>query len=156
MRSLRKKRAPLTLQLTSLLDMFTIILVFLLQSFQAEDENFTMQAGLELPVSDARNPFTKAVNIAVLPDGVLVEGAKVYPLSEGGKADSKDLEAGTVKAILDAVAEARTGQGFAEGEDVVATIQADQDLPYDTIDLVMRSAAEAGCYRFRLVIEKSG
>ena len=36
----------------------------------------------------------------------------------------------------------------------VATIQASQGLPYPTIHLVMRNAGYAGCYRFRLVVEK--
>lgn len=152
-RSLRKKRAPMSLQLTSLLDMFTIILVFLLQSFQAEDENFTLHSGLELPVSDSRNPFTRAVNIAVSPDGVYVEGASVHAL-EAGEASEADLAAETVSAIAEAVKTAADAQSL-EGEARVATIQADEEIPYDTIDLVMRSAALAGCYRFRLVIEKT-
>lgn len=152
----RRKRKLLSLQLTSLLDMFTIILVFLLQSFQAEDENFTLHAGLELPTSDSRNPFSNAVNIAVSGDGVYVEGQRVHELAEGAATD-KDLKAAQLDAIVQAVetaAAALEQEAGAEADGVVATIQADQNVPYDTIDMVMRSAAWAGCFRFRLVIAK--
>jgi len=149
----RPKKKALTLQLTSLLDMFTIILVFLLQSFQAEDENFTMHAGVELPVSDSRNPFTRAVNIAVDATGVFVEGQRVMALGDGLATDEQ-MAADKLEDLVQAVTAAADAQSL-EGEDRVATIQADQTIPYDTIDMVMRNAAHAGCFRFRLVVEKT-
>jgi biopolymer transport protein ExbD len=152
----RRRRKAMSLQLTSLLDMFTIILVFLLESFQAQDEDFVLHAGLDLPESSARNPFKQAVNIAVDPTAVYVEGKKVYGLTEGA-ADPEDLDRPRVDPISDAIAAAWEVRKASAGEDEpVATVQADQDLPYETLDLVLRSAADAGCARFRLVIEKGG
>lgn len=152
MRTLRRKKRLMTLQLTSLLDMFTIILVFLLESFQAEDEDFVMHAGLELPASSARSPFKGAVNIAITTGEVLVEGASVLTLADGA-ATAEALAAGQVAVITDAVKAAWDSKPR-DSEELVATIQADQALPYETIDLVMRSAGFAGCFRFRLVIAK--
>lgn len=150
----RRRRKAMNLQLTSLLDMFTIILVFLLESFQAQDESFTLQAGLDLPESTARNAFKKAVNIAVSPEAVFVEGESVYTLT-AGNAGADDLDAPRVDSITDAVAQAWQREAE-DGDEAVATIQADESLPYETLDLVLRSAADAGCARFRLVIEKGG
>ena len=150
----RRRRAPMTLQLTSLLDMFTIILVFLLESFQAEDEDFTLHAGLTLPESSARSAFKPAVNVAVSMEQVLVEGAPVHPLLEGA-AKTQDIDAGYVDAIATAVETAWSDrENRSEDEDIVTSIQADEGVPYETIDLVMRSAAHIGCTRFRLVVEK--
>ena len=151
----RRRRKPMSLQLTSLLDMFTIILVFLLESFQAQDEDFVLHEGLDLPASSARNPFKQAVNIAVSAESVFVEGDVVYALTEGA-ATEEDLDRPRVDAITDAVEAAWASRRASEDEEAVATIQADQDLPYETLDLVLRSAADAGCAKFRLVIEKGG
>jgi len=152
----RRTRAPMTLQLTSLLDMFTIILVFLLESFQAEDEDFTLHAGLQLPESTARSPFKPAVNIAVSQDAVFVEGEKVHALKRGATTEA-ELDAGRLDSVAEAVGLAQAEHRNRNGDDeIVASIQADEGIPYETVDLVMRSAAEHGCYRFRLVVEKGG
>jgi len=147
------RRGKLALQLTSLLDMFTIILVFLMVSFQAEDKDFVLHAGLELPQSSAKSPFKTGVNLAITLDGVLVEGRKVYDL-KNGQAAEKDHEAGRAEGITQAIAHDWGQLKREEGEEDIVVIQADKGLPYRTIHLVMRSAAYAGAYRFRLVVEK--
>lgn len=147
------KRKRMALQLTSLLDMFTIILVFLMVSFQAEDKDFVLHAGLELPQSSAKSPFKTGVNLAITSDAVLIEGQRVYTLDKGRAAEA-DHEAGKAEGITRAVAHTWSQLKREEGEEDIVVIQADKGLPYRTIHLVMRSAAYAGAYRFRLVVEK--
>ena len=156
MRTIRQRRQGkrLTLQLTSLLDMFTIILVFLMVSFQAEDRDFVLHPGLELPVSSAKSPFKAGVNLAIDGSDVLVEGEKVHRLKEDGDVADADFEAGRIESITEAVDRAWTRIKRAEGDEDIVVIQADRALPYRTLHVVMRSAAFAGAYRFRLVVEK--
>ncbi len=149
-----KRPGKITLQLTSLLDMFTIILVFLMVSFQAEDKDFVLHAGVKLPGSSAGNPFKTAVNMAITKEAVFIEGAKVYELAKGGNVKEEDFEAGRIETIEQAVRQAWELQKKEEGEEDIVVIQADKHLPYKTIHLVMRSAARSGFYRFRLAIEK--
>jgi biopolymer transport protein ExbD len=144
----------LTLQLTSLLDMFTIILVFLMVSFQADDQDFVLHAGLELPGSSAKSPFKPGVNVAITERWVVVEGQQVYELDGEGAADEAGYEAGKVEEIAAAVKETWDNRTKEGDEENVVTIQADKGLPYKTLNLVMRSAAHAGFFRFRLVVEK--
>jgi len=144
----------LSLQLTSLLDMFTIILVFLMVSFQSEDKDFVLNADLELPKSSAKNPFKPAVNMAITPEAVFVEGKKVFTLEKGGEVDNEVFESGKIESIARGVADAWQATKKEEGEENIVVIQADKHLPYRTIHIVMRSAAHSGFYRFRLAIEK--
>lgn len=149
-----RKKKLMSLQLTSLLDMFTIILVFLMVSFQAEDMDFVLHAGLDLPESTAQNPFKNAVNIAIGKNAVYVEGDVVLEL-EDGFVDKSVGDFGRIPAVEDAVKAAWEKRQDEEADpEPVATIQAEKELPYPTIHVVMRSAAFAGCYRFRLVVEK--
>ncbi|MCP4606115.1 MAG: hypothetical protein GY847_37320 [Proteobacteria bacterium] len=149
-----KSSKKITLQLTSLLDMFTIILVFLMVSFQAEDKDFVLHAGVKLPGSTASNPFKTAVNMAITKEAVFIEGAKVHELEKGGDVKDEDFESGKIETVVEAVTKAWERQKKEEGEEDIVVIQADRHLPYRTIHLVMRSAAQSGFYRFRLAIEK--
>ena len=150
----RRGSKKMSLQLTSLLDMFTIILVFLMVSFQAEDKDFVLNAGLQLPQSNAQNPFKTAVNLAITPTAVVIEGKEVYKLENGAKVKEEDKESGNLEAVAAAVKTAWENKKKEEGEEDVVVIQAHKTVPYRTIHLVMRSAAHSGFYRFRLAIEK--
>ena len=153
-RSRFKMDKKLGLQLTSLLDMFTIILVFLMVSFQAEDKEFVLHSGVKLPMSSAKSPFKTGVNMAITKDAVLIEGKPVHKLERGGKVTKKDFKAGKIEAVTKAIEKAWKLHKREEGEEDIVVIQADKKLPYKTIHLVLRSAAYAGVYRFRLVVEK--
>ncbi|MDJ0764036.1 MAG: biopolymer transporter ExbD [Myxococcota bacterium] len=150
----RVNRRRMVLQLTSLLDMFTIILVFLMVSFQAEDKDFVLHAGVKLPASDAKSPFKTGVNMAITKQAVLIEGKQIYAFEEGGLVSDEQYATGRIDSVVAGVNETWKTLKRGRDEENIVVIQADKDLPYRTIHLVMRSAAHAGAFRFRLVIEK--
>lgn len=150
----RVKSKRLALQLTSLLDMFTIILVFLMVSFQAEDQDFVLHSGVSLPASTAKSPFKPGVNVAITLDAVYVEGKVAHKLQKGGNITNEDYEAGRVEDVVAATKVAWNNVKKDEGDENIVLIQADKKLPYRTLNLVMRSAAHAGFFRFRLAVEK--
>lgn len=150
-----RQRKPMSLQLTSLLDMFTIILVFLMVSYQAEDKDFVLHAGLTLPASSAKSAFKPAVNVAITGAAVFVEGTPIYNLRPGAQLQERDVEARHIKSITRAITKAWDSLKKSEDkEENVVVIQSDQGIPYQTLHAVMRSAAFAGFFRFRLVVEK--
>ncbi len=156
MRIRRRPKKKQTLMLTSLLDMFTIILIFLIVSFEAEDYEFRMQPGLALPESSARSVFKPAANVAVTRDGVFVQQEEVVRF-EAGQATAEQLADGQLPTLVSALervlaarqAEAERAEGSFEDADIVM-LQADKDLEYRTLYLVMRSARLAGFTRYRL------
>ena len=72
MRARRRTKGKPKLMLTSLLDMFTIILLFLLVNFDSENTEFKKNDDAELPSSSARGVFKPAANVAVTLDGVVL------------------------------------------------------------------------------------
>ena len=146
-----KKKKPRGLMLTSLLDMFTIILIFLIVSFEAEDHEFQLDPDVTLPDSAARSVFTPAVSVTVNPHRVLVEGEPVIDLEEG-RFTADVYSEGEIEALVSRLAEI-----FASGDfdEPVVMIQADKDLDYETLYLVMRSSSMAGFSRYRLAIMKN-
>ena len=150
------------LQLTSLMDMFTIILVFLLISMSAEDYDFVRDESVHIPQSKAQGRFEPAVNVVVSKNIVKVEENIVARLVNG-EVDDDLVKAGRIESVVRAARRARElGEQTAhrssddeeESEEDVVLIQADRDLPYRTVYLIMRSCSIAGYNRYRLVIEK--
>jgi biopolymer transport protein ExbD len=150
----RWARERTVLQLTALIDVFAIILVFLLMSFQAADRDFLLHADVSLPTSSAVNPFKAAVHMAVTMEAVFVEGKMTYLLENGEVADKKDVAAGRIEAISEAVAGARRLLKREKRAEDIVVIQADKKIPYQTVHAIMQSAAQSGFYRFRLAAEK--
>ena len=142
-----EKKKP-TLMLTSLLDMFTIILIFLIVSFEAEDQEFKLDPGLKLPESTARSRIKPAANVAITMKGIKVQEEQVIALSNGiPSADDFDEEKGyfpKLVEILERVLSARQNSVSLDGDEMIVMLQADRGLTYRTLYMVMRSAGEAG------------
>ena len=156
MRLRRKPKKRPGLMLTSLLDMFTIILIFLIVSFEAEDYEFKLDPDLELPESSSQSVFKPAVNVAVTPHGVLVQEEKVAPFNKGIPRAS-DLAAEQIPELVEALQKVlayREATSDEPDEESIVILQADKGLEYRTLYLVMRSARLAGFDKYRLAVLK--
>jgi len=67
-------------QLTSLVDMMVILLVFLLKSFSVEGQLVTPAADLQLPHSSARGVVEPALSIEITTSGIHLAGQPVVDL----------------------------------------------------------------------------
>lgn len=156
-----KKKKPPGLMLTSLLDMFTIILIFLIVSFEAEDHEFKLNPDLKLPESSARSVFKPAVNVALTPGGLFVEKKEVLKLQDGklpGKYytddDIPELEALLGKVYDMKFADATAEELAQEDGGAIMLIQADKNMNYRTLFLVLKTAGRAGFVKYRLAVMK--
>ena len=158
----RMGRQP-TLTLTSLLDMFTIILIFLIVSFEAENYEFKINPDVQLPESSARRNLKQAVNLAITHKGVMMDDKMLVAFS-GGKPRPQDLEGGQIPELVTLLRKefeirfGKDGQFIVEGEEgkeAIIVVQSDKKLDYATLYLVLRSAANAGFFKYRLAIMKS-
>ncbi len=178
-------KAP-SLMLTPLLDMFTIILIFLLVSLDSDMAEFKRGVS-ELPSSDARGLFKPAVNVDITKVAVLVDPVPgVGDRDEKGEPIAWQVVAGLNDGIahpsyydkeeipeLTVLFEAHmserrlrfekrvraaieAGDEPPEHEDPILLIQADQALPYKTLYLVLQSASRAGFGKYRLATVQGG
>lgn len=155
----RPQGKPPGLMLTSLLDMFTIILIFLIVSFDAEDYDFKLNADITLPESTARSVLKPAVDIAITPTDLVVDRVPIAKLSKGKFPDSVyrnqevpelvELLKKRYEIVKDVAVDPETGE-----DNAIIVVQADKDLDYETIYLVLRSAALGGFVKYRLAIMK--
>jgi biopolymer transport protein ExbD len=84
--SMRQRRKPFIaprLMITSLMDMFTIILIFLLFSFSDRPENITLDANMDLPRSEAQLDHEECIRLVFTRDSLKLEDEVIATVQEG-------------------------------------------------------------------------
>ncbi len=148
-----------SLNLTAMMDMFTIILVFLIFSFSSSDQNLKLDPDLTLPESISGLEFKWAINVNVTPTELKVEGNKIAGIKTGRLVRVKvDKEKKRIMPLYNLLKkfkeiEAEEKVNPTDAETVIA-FQADKDLPFELLDMVMKTSAQAGYPDFRFVVMK--
>lgn len=154
MRKYMDKRTPANfkIQITSMVDMFVILLVFLLKSYSTSPVNITPDNNLRIPASTSTKDPVDALKLVVSKAGIFVDDKKVVDLKDG-QVDIKDVDAadtnfirGLYKALDE---EAQKSKSIAKVNETVefdgkVVMQADRDLPYEILRKVMYTSMMAG------------
>jgi biopolymer transport protein ExbD len=136
-----------TLNITSMLDMFTIILVFLIKQMDAEGQLITQAENLKLPGSTSqKTPAEVSLQVVVDRNYVLIDGQQVIETEKVAAHDS--LLVGTMVSVLEEKREAEKKHALAQGEDAdeagQVIVQLDKNMNYDTMYKVMATCGWAG------------
>jgi len=175
-RNRKEIRRSFDLQLTPMLDVLVIILVFLLKTAAVTSTTFTSVAGIELPVSESPDVPPESLQLIVTPEAMTLEDQRIMDFVQSaasvGTAEASyefargDLDEGgrrvvplydaLVKArekaeLLRAKSKARDADGNPLPFDGVLAVQADKRIAYDTIRKVMYTAYSAGYTVFRFL-----
>jgi biopolymer transport protein ExbD len=148
------KRIPSTfkIQITSMVDMFVILLVFLLKSYSTSPVNITPNKDLALPTSTATKDPIDVLKLVVSKTGIFVEDKKVIDLKDG-VLDAKDLEATDTQFLRALYTEldeqAKKSRKIASVNDTVefdgkVIMQSDRSMSYEVLRKVMYTSMMAG------------
>lgn len=141
----RRGVKEMSLQITSLIDVFTILLVFLLKSYATEGHVMQLAESIRLPASTAREKVNPAVAVAFNGRALYVDGdlviADVEPYTESsdplveplyeelkGRADRLKKVAASNPAVV------FTGE---------ITLQSDKEVPFRLLKKVIYTAGQA-------------
>jgi biopolymer transport protein ExbD len=145
------------LNITSLMDVMTIILLFLICQFSAEDQNLRLAKGLELPKSSSEKPFKWAINITLNQDQLMVEDLAVCRFKEGRFVDIQE-DPDKIVLLYNQLTDLKQLEKYRQVErdasEPVVIFQADKKHRFDTIYKVMKTAAIAGYPNFRFAVLK--
>jgi biopolymer transport protein ExbD len=142
-----------------MMDMFTIILVFLIFSFSSQDQNLKLDPDISLPESTAAIEFKWAINVNLTPTELRVEGNAIAKVKKGKFAGVKiDKEKKRVMPLYNLLKKFKEIESQEKvnptGDETVISFQADKNLPFEVLDLVMKTSAQAGYPNFRFVVLK--
>ncbi len=120
-------------QLTSLVDMMVILLVFLLKSFSVEGQLVSPSADLQLPRSTAETVAEPELSLEVTTTGINLDGARVagFPASAG-------LDSLVIAPLFDALVDLASGD-----ENQPITIQCDRRIDFAVLKRVLFTCNQA-------------
>jgi len=147
----RKAQKPLMLNLNSMMDMLSIILVFLLSNISAEEQDFVLAENIRLPNSTSDLGFTKAVQVKLTRSELMVEDTFVAKIADN-RIVGTQIDGDKIVPLYNMLQRYRSFSKTMEKNTVV--FQADKDFSFKLLNMVMRTSAMAGYPNFRLAIQK--
>jgi biopolymer transport protein ExbD len=131
-------------QLTSLVDVMAIILIFLIKTFSTEGNIVTPSSDLELPVSTSVKKPTPRWSIEISRSAVMSEGA--FITSTAGFAQGDSLLMPQLFKWL------RTMRRLRDDTTAKALIQCDKEVPYAIVKKVMYTCSKAKFTDFSVLV----
>ncbi len=154
-RKIRRERATTVayLSLVSLMDMFTIILIFLLHSFSAEGETYASSPRFKLPLSTSTEEFRSRLSVQITTTDIIVEGRKVAEIKAIGAGGEMliaplfdELEAHALKTILIA------GMNPSLDLKKEVVVFGDRSIPFYLLQKVMYTCGQVGYNAIELAV----
>ncbi len=172
-RARRQRNRAFGLQLTSMMDVLIIIVIFLLKSYGLSIMQVPQEDKMTLPISKSTELFGEGIILMIAKDQIMIDsepvvqfkgdwneakfelpeesmanelGGRILPVYDVLKRKKEEFD--TLASRSENPAEAMkkwTGE---------LLVQADKDVPYDIIRRVMFTAGVAGYKQFRLTVEK--
>lgn len=164
----RTGQEEVALQITSMADIFTILLVFLLKSYSVSAIDIDVGKEIKLPIANGGTESVEAMKVQVTETGITLEGQPVIKFEKyeprGGDISRDGSIPELVKALKKErekqrqIASASVKQGT-KVEDAVKKnfdskllVIADKKVPYRLLKNVLSSASEMDFTDFKLVV----
>ena len=149
------------LNITAMMDMMTIILVFLLKSYAASALVLTQSEDIKPPISSTRAVPKDTVAVTITQKDILV-GDRVVVRLENGQIPASQLDGRLVKPLdqalrrevekLKLIAARNPAAPFSRELSVIG----DRKIPYDLLLTVLYTAGQAELENYRFVVLQKG
>jgi biopolymer transport protein ExbD len=145
----RPDEGPAKLNITSMMDMFTIMLIFLLLNFAPDSADLKLDKELSLPTSSSQRPYEVAVKVALTRHELLV-GEDVVARIHKGRLVRTKVEDDVIVPLRNLLLKQRSK--VENLDKAVVLFYADKDAEFAVVDKVMRTAAVAGYPNFKFAV----
>ena len=149
------------LNITAMMDMMTIILVFLLKSYAASAISLTQSEEVKPPISSTRTVPKDTVAVTITPRDILV-GDRVVVELENGQIPASMLQGRLVRPLdqalrrevdkLKQIASRNPAAPFSHELSIIG----DKRIPYDLLLTVLYTAGQAELENYRFVVLQKG
>ncbi len=172
MKKARRPAGDSTLNINSMMDMMTIILVFLLKSYSATDVSVAPSDDLTLPFSSSQKAPELAVNLVLEQKWILVDGERVVeldtvvdettgmtaPAIPEDELQGENMIGELYEVLYDKAEQAERIGEWTKNSDLGfkgrILLQVDREMPYSVLRAVMYTAGQAKFGEFKFVVYK--
>jgi len=152
----------ITLNIMPMLDIFSILIVFLLMSYSTDPVSYDINAGLELPDSNSMQALDEIPTIAITKTEILINDKKIVKIVNGD-VPSDDMKQGASYAVfaeLEKIAEVqkriRRRLNYLDPKEKgdILTIEIDKNHEFKIMKRVMLAAQQAEFITFKMMIAR--
>ncbi|MCU0608801.1 MAG: biopolymer transporter ExbD [Chitinispirillaceae bacterium] len=152
-----RKLEPMKLQITSLIDIMTVLCMFMLQSFSSENQIQTDMKDLVLPYSSAKKSPELTVTLKINGRSIMAEDKVVASVSEALASDDLVIPGlyawlGERRAATEKISQYSTKMKF-KGD---ITIEADKRIRFRLLKKIMYTCGQQGYNNFSLAVQQKG
>jgi len=156
----RRTSGNFKIQITSMVDMFIILLVFLLKSYSTSPVNITPNAQLRLPSSTSAVDPVDVLKIVVSKKAIFVEDNKVADITDShiDQASIDKTDPQFIRPLYEELdKKAQKAKDISKVNDTVAfdgkvMMQVDKALPYSVLQQIMYTSMLAGYYDVKFAV----
>ena len=138
------------LPLTSMIDMFSILVIYLLMNFSATGEIFFLNKGLPLPKAAKTNPLSSSPLISIVGENFVLEAPPDYDTVAAVEDSSPALD--RISSALKLMRDTASSKAIKSGNRI--NIQASEDSEIGLVKRAMTAAVSAGWTNINFVVDK--
>ncbi len=142
----RKSNTTFSLNINSMTDMFTIMLVFLLQTYSTNSFEVKPQMGLNMPTSVSDQSPEEAPLVSLSKDTLSLNDKNLLKVNNFVFPNDSLDQGEIIKPLLNELQTLK--QAKKDKEEVI--LQVDKDCPYPNIKQILSTASMAGFIKVRL------
>lgn len=145
------------LNLMPMLDIFSILILFLLMSFSTDPVSHDLHTGVELPESAVLESLDETPTIIIAESEILANDKKIVSLIDGN-VESRYKSQGAIYPLfqeLEKMAEANKRFSKLKTQVGTLTLEVDKRHRFSLLKNVMRSAQQADFVQFKLMASKN-
>jgi biopolymer transport protein ExbD len=147
---LARNHSGLDMNLVALIDIFTILIFFLMSSTGIEV--LTNSRAVKLPSSTAEKTPRQTIVVAVSDTDIVVDGRKVASATEATALQGDEIPG--LKAELDLLASRQTITTDKDSNAKAVTIMGDKNIPYSLLRKVMYTSARANFTEIAFAVQR--
>jgi biopolymer transport protein ExbD len=154
-----------SLNLYPMVDIFSILICFLLMNYSTEGQSVETKANLELPKSRVKLSLDESASVSITKDEIVVQGSVKIPIGADGDVPEKDRKQGAImpaylefKRVRDSNETLKNRNqlsGLSQKELNVLTLEADKNTQFKLIKRIMLSAQQADFISWKLAVDKA-
>jgi biopolymer transport protein ExbD len=136
-------------QITSLVDVMTILLVFLIKNFSVDSDVVSPPSNVDLPLSTSQKPAQPRCAVTITKEEIIAGDRVVANVAETEKSDSLIIE--PLRAMMSALL-----PSCLVDESGSVVILCDKDVNFAVVKKVMSTCSRAGVVDYSILVLKEG
>jgi biopolymer transport protein ExbD len=148
----KKLSEDMSLQITSMADIFMILLVFLLKSYSTSLTNMSPSQGVKLPVAESSGVIKDTLKLEISASAITVDNNAVVTMNAFNIRPASQLNDAGIPMKLYKVLFDERKRHPVPNMDTNLLVMADEHTPYSVLKAVLATAAGAGFVDLQLVV----